>query len=58
MHENEKKMKAIREALATFAIDNLVVSSQSMNHILTKSQSSSVSKGLQLRRMFYGKISK
>lgn len=58
MYEQEKKIKAIREAVATFSIDKLVVTPQSIIQVLTKTQSISDSKNTHLRRTLYGKNSR
>lgn len=58
MYEQEKKIKAIREAVATFSIDKLVVTPQSIIQVLTKTQSISDSKNPHLRRTLYGKNSR
>lgn len=55
---NEKKIKAIREAVATFSIDKLVVTPQSIIDVLTKPRSNIDSKDIQLRRTLYGKNSR
>lgn len=56
MYVEEKKLKAIREAKATFAIDKLVVTSKAVFDVLT--QVKSVSTNVQLRRTLYGKKSR
>ncbi len=58
MYEQEKKIKAIREAVATFSIDKLVVTPQSIIQVLDKIPTKPDSKDMQLRRTLYGKNSR